>query len=70
MQAGVDFEEIEIEMGVDEKFDSAGIDVTAGARESDSGVTHFFAELRGNDGGGRFFDDFLVAALHGAFALA
>ncbi len=70
LQTRVDFEEIEIEMRVDEKFHGAGVDVTAGARESHRGITHFFAQLGRNDGGRGFLDDFLVAALHRAFAFA
>ena len=70
LQAGVDFEKIEIEMGVNEKFDGAGVGVAAGAREANGGVAHFFAQIGRHDRGRRFFDYFLVAALHGAFAFA
>lgn len=70
LEARIDFQKIKIEMGVDEEFDGAGVDIAAGARETDGGVTHFFAEIGRDDKGGGFFDDFLVAALHGTFALA
>ena len=70
LQARVDFEEIEIEMSVDEKFDRAGVDVTSCARDTNRGVAHFFAQLGRDDWGRGFFDDLLVAALHGAFAFS
>ena len=70
LQARVHFEKIEIEMGVDEEFDGAGVDVAAGARQAHRGFAHFVAKIGRHDGGGSFFDDFLMAALDGAFAFA
>ena len=70
LETGVDFEKIEIELGVDEKFDGAGVGVATGAREAHGGVAHFFAQVGRDDRGRRFFDHFLMAALDGAFALA
>ena len=70
LQACVHFQKIEIEIGVDEKFDGAGVDVAAGARKPHGGVAHFLAQVGRHDGRRSFFDHFLVAALHGAFAFA
>ena len=70
LQARIDFEEVEIQMGVDQEFDGAGVDVAPGAREPHSGIAHFLAQLESNDGRRRFFDDLLMTALNGALALA
>ena len=70
LQAGVNLEEIEIEVGVDEKLDGAGVDVAARAGKAHGGIAHFFAELGSDDGGRGLFDHFLVAALHRTFAFA
>ena len=69
LQPGVDFEEIEIEVGVDEKLDGAGVGVAAGACEADRCIAHFLAEIRGHDGRRRFFDHLLVTALDGTITL-
>src|SRR5260370_27263987 len=68
LQARVDFQEIKIEMSVDEKFDGPGVDVAGGAREAHGGVAHLLEQLWCDDGRRGFLYDFLVAALHGAFA--
>ena len=70
LQAGVYFQKIKIEIGIDEKFDRACIGITAGARQAHRGVAHFFAQVGSHDRRWSFFNDFLMAALHGAFAFA
>src|SRR5882762_10196014 len=70
LQPRVDFEEIEIEISVDEKFHRAGVDVATGTRQANRGIAHFLAEVGCDDGRWSFFDDFLVTALYGAFAFA
>jgi hypothetical protein len=70
LEAGVHFEKIKIEIGVDEKFDGACVGVSACARETDGGIAHLFAEVGSHDRRRCFFDHFLVAALDGAFAFA
>ena len=70
LEARVHFEEIKIEICVDEKFDGACIGVAACAREADRGVAHFFAEVGRHDRRRSFLDHFLVAALDRAFAFA
>ncbi len=70
LEARVDFEEIEIVVRINEEFDGAGVDVTAGAGQAHSGIAHFLAQIGRHDGRRGFLDHFLVAALHGALALA
>ena len=70
LQAGVHFQEIKIEIRVHEEFDGACVGVSACAGEANGGIAHFFAKVGGHDRRRSFFDDFLVAALDGAFAFA
>ena len=70
LKARIHFEEVEIEIGVDEKFDGACVGVAACAREAHGGFAHFFAQVGRHDRRWSFFDHFLVAALDGAFAFA
>ena len=69
LQTRVHFQKIKIEVGVDQEFDSAGVDVAAGAREAHRGVAHFLAQVGRDDWRGRLFDHFLMAPLDGAFPL-
>ena len=69
LQAGVHFEEVEVLPVVDEEFDGACVGVAGGLREADRGFAHASTQTPINDGGGSFFDDFLVATLDGAFTL-
>ena len=69
LQTCVHFQKIKIEIGVNEEFDSPGVDVAAGAREAHRGVAHLLAQIGRDDGRGRLFDHFLMAPLDGAFAL-
>src|SRR5207249_1754394 len=70
LQARVYFQKIKIEMRIYKKFDRAGIDVSSGARKAHGSIAHFFTQVRRDDRGRRFFDDFLMPALNGAFAFA
>jgi hypothetical protein len=75
LEAGVHFEKVEVAGGAvglsfEQKFDSAGVGVAGRFREPDGGLAHSGAERWIDDGGWRFFDDLLVAALHGAVAFA
>ncbi len=67
LQARVHFQKIKIEIGVNEEFNSAGVDVAAGAREAHRGLAHLLAQVGRDDGRGRFLDHFLMAPLDGAF---
>src|SRR5882672_10382885 len=69
LQARVHLHEEELATGV-EKLDRAGTDVPDAARQTQRRVTHYPALHRGEHGARRFFDDFLVAPLHGTVAFA
>src|SRR6202035_5928534 len=45
LKAGVDFEKVKVEAGIDKKFDGTRIDVAAGAAEAYCCITHFAAEF-------------------------
>ena len=72
LQAGIHLEEEDFAGGVEQAFDGAGVAVT----ELGDGLADLFVEPLAagvaESGGGRggFFDHFLVAALHGALAVA
>ena len=71
LQARIDFEEIEfVGGGVVNKFDGARAVVVHRAAESQRGLPKCGARLLGQIRCGRFLDDFLIAALRGAIALA
>ena len=70
LDAGVHFHEVEIPVIVDEILDGAGVGVADALAEADRCVAHFFAKLGRHERRGAFFDDFLVAALERAIALA
>ena len=70
LEACVDFEEIEVLLVVEQELDGARVDVASFARKAAGGFAHAAAQLGADDGRGRFFDHLLMAALHGAFALA
>ena len=63
LDARVDFDEVELVIGVDEELAGAGVDVSGGLREPDRGVAELGADLNRERGGGGFLDEFLVAAL-------
>src|SRR6516225_1281799 len=70
LQASVDFQEIKVELSVDQKLNRTGINVSARARQPHRRFPHLAAQLGSNDRRRRFLDYLLVAALHRAFALA
>ena len=70
LQARVHFQKIEIEMGIYEEFDCAGIHVTSGARQADGRIAHFLAQVGRDNRRRRFLDDFLMAALNGTLSFA
>ncbi len=66
----IDLEEVKGAFRVEEELDRAGATVPALAHERESGARHRFSQ-RGVDGGARrLLDDFLMAPLHRALALA
>ena len=70
LEAGVDFEEVEVLFVVEQEFDRARVDVASFAREAAGGFAHAAAQVGADDGGGSFFDDLLMATLDGALTLA
>ncbi len=71
LETGVHLEEVEaLPCVVDEELDGAGVGVSGGEREANGGFAHASAEVGIDDRGRGFLDDFLMAALDGAFALA
>jgi len=70
LDPGIHFHEIEIALGVDQELDRAHPGIIDMPGQADSGLAHRLAQLgRGKRRGG-FFEDFLVAALDRAVALA
>src|SRR5712691_1361185 len=70
LEAGVDLEEVETAVGVEQELDGAGVGVAGGLREGDRGLTHRGALLGAEVRSRRLLDDFLVSALNRAVALA
>ena len=60
LKPGVHFQKIKVAFAIDQEFYGTGVGVP-----SRHTPAHFFID----DGGRRFFNDFLMAALHGALAL-
>src|SRR5580704_8531231 len=69
LDAGVHFEEIKIAIGVGQELDRPGAKVAHRLRGLDCDLAHRATHRGGNEGRGRLLDDFLMAALDGAFAL-
>lgn len=70
LETGVHFEKVVgAGVGVYDKFDGAGVGVAYGLRGGDGGGPHFRPEGLIEQRGRGFFDDFLMAALDGTFAL-
>ena len=69
LQAGVHFQKVEVAVFVHQKFNGAGPAVVHGLCGGHGRGAHFAAQFRGEEGRGAFFHDFLVAPLHGAFAV-
>ncbi len=71
LQARVDLEEVKRAGGVVVNvFDGTGVVISGGVAQAGGGFEQTSALLGGESGGGRFLDDFLIAALNGAVAFA
>ncbi len=68
LQAGVDLEEGDRAVLTDEEFAGARADVAGFLEDGLGGAVELRVLLRGEEGGGGFLDEFLVAALEGAVA--
>ena len=69
LQPGIDLHEPEFARRGDDELDRAGVDVVDRARGQHRGLAHAFAQLRGQERGGRLLQHLLVAALGRALAL-
>src|SRR6185437_1962707 len=72
LQARVHFQEIEIAVSIDQKFERTGVGVARGARDFERRFAHFVAQLRMREHYRRrtLLDHLLMAALDRALALA
>ena len=70
LQPRVHFHEVELPVRIEQELDRAGADVVHRARERDRGRAEFLAQRRVDGRRGAFLDQFLVAPLHRAVALA
>ena len=70
LQARVHLEEIVIALPVHQEFDRSGSEITDRTGRSNGITPHTLPQLRSHQGRRTLFDDFLVAALHGALPLA
>ena len=69
LHARVHFDEVELPVFIEE-FEGARAAVADALAGFDAALPEAFDELAGNAEGGRLFDHLLIAALHGAVALA
>ena len=69
LEAGVHFEEVEGSAGVKNEFDGTGTYVAAALGGLDRSLPHLVAQFGRQNRAGRLFHHFLVASLHGTFAL-
>ena len=70
LQARVHLEEVEVAILVDQELDGAGVVVTGGFGDAHGDFAHAAAHLFVDERRGRLFEHLLMAALHGALALA
>jgi hypothetical protein len=70
LEARVHLEEIEFALAVDDELHRPGAAVAHRRRQPHGRSRHLLAQLGRHERRGRFLDDLLVAALHGALALA
>ena len=70
LQARIHLQEVEVLLLIDEELDRSGICVSGGLGDANRDLTHPAAHVGIDDGRRRFLDDFLMAALDRALALA
>jgi len=68
LDTGVDFQHVEVLVVVHQELDGRGACVVGGLDEFGGGFADLFDFLAFDEWAGGFFDDFLVASLHGAVA--
>ena len=70
LQARVHFEEVEVFLRIDQKFNGASIGVVGRLRDFDGNLAHAAAHIGIDNRRRRLLENFLVAALDGTLALA
>ena len=63
LDAGVDLDEVEVVVGVDQELAGAGVDVAGGPGQPDGGLAELRADLQRQGRRGRFLDQLLMPAL-------
>ena len=66
----VHFDEVEVPVTVEKKFDRSGIRVSGGGDSGARGIEHALSCIFGKHGAGGFFDDLLPVELKGTVALS
>ena len=69
LDPGVDLDEVEVVVGVDQELAGAGVDIAGGLRQPDGGLAELGADLERQGRRGRFLDELLMAALERAIAV-
>ena len=69
LDAGVDLDEIEVVVGVDQELARARVDIAGGPGQSDGGLAQLGAHVQRQGRRGRFLDQLLMAALQRAIAV-
>ena len=69
LDPGVDLDEVEVVVGVDQELAGAGVDVAGGPGQPDGGFAQPGADLERQGRRGRFLDELLMAALERAIAV-
>src|SRR5688572_12010837 len=70
LNSGIHLDEEIVSLGIDEKFNGAGVLIFCCLGGLDGGLAHFLAEIRSEKRRRRFLDQFLVPTLNGAVAFA
>ena len=69
LDPGVDLDEVEVVVGVDQELAGARVDVAGGLGEPDGGLAEFRTDFQRQGGRGRFLDELLMPALERAVAV-
>lgn len=64
LDASIDFDEVEVEVFIDDEFAGTGVGVAGGFDQLHGAIADAFPDFGWQFWSGAFFDEFLVAALH------
>ena len=70
LQSSIHFEEVKVLFLVGEELNCAGVGVVGGSGDTHCNFAHAPTHVGINQGGGRFLEHLLMAALYGALALS